>query len=53
VVSFSRTAPINTYFYYIADAKRRRTKQEIKDEKLAEERKQTEIAVKLQEHAAM
>ena len=35
------------------DAKRRRTKQEIKDEKLKEDRMKMEVAIKLQEHAAM
>jgi len=44
----------NLFFLYIlADAKRRRTKKEIKDEKLKEEVKKAEIAVKLQEHQAM
>ena len=36
-----------------ADAKRRRTRKEIKEDKLKEELKQAEIALKLKEHAAM
>jgi len=37
----------------IADAKRRRTRKEIKEDKLKEELKKAEIELKLKEHAAM
>ena len=40
-------------FSIIVDAKRRRTKKQIKEAKIEEERKQAEISVKLAEHAAL